>query len=108
MKRGDIVTIAAPGDYGKPRPALIVQADVFNDIHASITVVPLTSTIIDAPLFRITLDPSRQNGLSRVSQIMVDKASTVPRLRAGPVIGRLAGNDMTSVDQALAVFFGFA
>ncbi len=50
MKRGDIVTIAAPGNYGKPRPALIIQANVFNDIHASITVVPLTSTIIDAPL----------------------------------------------------------
>jgi mRNA interferase MazF len=72
LKRGDIVTIAAPGNNGKPRPALIIQADVFNDIHSSITVVPLTSTIIDAPLFRITLDPSRQNGLNRVSQIMVD------------------------------------
>jgi len=70
LKRGDIVTIAAAGDYGKPRPALVVQADVFNDIHASITLVPLTSTIIDAPLFRITLDPSRQNGLSRVNQMV--------------------------------------
>jgi mRNA interferase MazF len=83
LKRGDIVTVAAQGDYGKPRPALIVQADVFNDIHASITVVPLTGTIINAPLFRITLDPSRQNGLSRVSQIMVDTVLTLPREKIG-------------------------
>jgi mRNA interferase MazF len=70
LKRGDIVTIAAPGDYGKPRPALIIQADIFNDIHSSVTVVPLTTTIIDAPLFRITLDPSRQNGLNRVGRAL--------------------------------------
>ena len=63
LKRGDIVTIAVPGDYGKPRPALIIQADVVNDIHSSITVVPRTSTIVDAPLFRITRDLGRQNGL---------------------------------------------
>lgn len=29
MRRGDIVTIALQGDYGKPRPALIIQSDLF-------------------------------------------------------------------------------
>ncbi len=108
MKRGDIVTIAPPGDYGKPRPALIVQADVFNDIHASITVVPLSSTIIDAPLFRITLDPSRQNGLSRVSQIMVDKVLTLPREKIGRRVGHLGNSLMTRVGRALSVWLGMS
>ena len=108
MKRGDIVTIAAPGDYGKPRPALIIQADVFNDIHRSITIVPLTSTIIDAPLFRITLDPSRQNGLNRVSQIMVDKVLTLPREKIGKRVGRLGNTLMIRVGRALSVWLGMS
>ena len=108
LKRGDIVTIAAPGDYGKPRPALIVQADVFNDIHRSITVVPLTSTIIDAPLFRITLDPSRQNGLNRVSQIMVDKVLTLPREKIGKRLGHLGNSLMIRVGRALSVWLGMS
>jgi mRNA interferase MazF len=108
LKRGDIVTIAAPGDYAKPRPALIVQADVFNDIHASITAIPLTSTIIDAPLFRITLDPSRQNGLSRVSQIMVDKVLTLPREKVGKRVGHLSNSVMIRVGRALSVWFGMS
>jgi mRNA interferase MazF len=108
LKRGDIVTIAAPGDYGKPRPALIVQADVFDEIHASITVVPLTSTIIDAPLFRITLDPSRQNGLSRVSQIMIDKILTLPREKIGKRVGHLGNTLMIRVGRALSVWLGMS
>ena len=108
MKRGDVVTIAAPGDHGKPRPALIIQADVFNDIHSSITVVPLSSTIIDAPLFRITLDPSRQNGLIRVSQIMVDKVLTLPREKIGKRVGHLSKTLMTRVGRALSIWLGMS
>lgn len=108
MKRGDIVTIAAPGDYGKPRPALIVQADLFNDTHSSITVLPLTTTIIDAPLFRITLDPTRQNGLNRVSQIMVDKVLTLPREKIGKQVGRVANTLMIRVARAMAVWLGMS
>ena len=108
LKRGDIVTIAAPGDYGKLRPALIVQADVFNDIHASIAVAPLTNTIIDAPLFRITLDPCRQNGLSRVSQIMVDKILTLPREKIGKRVGHVGNTLMVRVGRALSVWLGMS
>jgi mRNA interferase MazF len=108
MKRGDIVTIAAPGDYGKPRPALIIQADVFNDTHSSITVIPLTSTIVDAPLFRITLDPTRQNGLKHVSQIMVDKVLTMPRGKIGKRVGRLGNTLMIRVGRALTVWLGMS
>jgi PemK-like, MazF-like toxin of type II toxin-antitoxin system len=56
VKRGDLVVVALPGDYGKPRPALVVQSDLFNDAHASITVAPVSSTIVNTPLFRVTVE----------------------------------------------------
>ena len=108
MKRGDLVVVAMQGDYGKPRPALVVQSDLFNDTHASITVVPVTSTIVDTPLFRVTVEPSRRNGLRLVSQIMVDKVTTVRRQRLGEPIGRLEDDVMLRVSRALAVWFGIA
>ena len=106
MRRGDVVTVALAGDFGKPRPALVVQADFFNETHASTTVLPITSTIVDAPLFRITLDPSPGNGLKKVSQIMVDKAVTVRRQRIGKVIGALGGDTLPAVNRALALWLG--
>ncbi|MBI2207348.1 MAG: type II toxin-antitoxin system PemK/MazF family toxin [Candidatus Rokubacteria bacterium] len=108
MKRGDLVVVALQGDYGKPRPALVVQSDLFNDTHASITVVPVTSTIVDTPLFRVTVEPSRRNGLRVVSQIMVDKITTVRRQRLGQTIGRLEEDVMLRVSRALALWFGIA
>ena len=108
MKRGDLVAVVMQGDYGKPRPALVVQSDLFNDTHASITVVPVTSTIIDSPLFRVTVEPSRRNGLRLISQIMVDKVTTVRRQRLGQAIGRLEDDVMLRVSRALAVWFGIA
>jgi mRNA interferase MazF len=108
VKRGDLVVVAMQGDYGKPRPALVVQSDLFNDTHASITLVPVTSTIVDTPLFRVTVEPSRRNGLRLVSQIMVDKVTTVRRQRLGQTIGRLEEDVMLRVNRALALWFGIA
>jgi mRNA interferase MazF len=108
VKRGDLVVVAMPGDYGKPRPALVVQSDLFNETHASITVLPVTSTIVDAPLFRVTVEPSRRNGLRLVSQIMVDKVITVRRQRLGQIIGRFEEDVMLRVSRALALWFGIA
>ncbi len=99
--------VAIPGDYGKPRPALIIQSDTFSE-HASITVLPLTSEIVDATLFRITIEPNQSNGLQKRSQVMIDKAYTVPRAKIGQAFGRLADREMSDVSRALALFFGFA
>jgi mRNA interferase MazF len=104
--RGDVVTVVLPGDYGKARPALVVQADAFNETHASLTLAPLTSKIMDLPLFRITVDPSAGNGLRSVSQIMVDKVVTVPRARVGPTIGRLEDDHLQRVSRALMLWLG--
>jgi mRNA interferase MazF len=85
---------------------VIVQSVLFNETHPSITVLPLTSTIVDAPLVRLTLDPSRENGLTRVSQVMVDKALTLPREKLGEPIGRLDDDVMIRVTRALAMWLG--
>ena len=108
MNRGDLVIVSVAGDYGKPRPALVVQSDYFNEGHASVTVIPVTSTLVDAPLFRLTLEPTAGNGLRSISQLMVDKITTVPRSKLGQCIGRLADQDMVRLGRAVVVFFGLA
>jgi len=105
MRRGDLVTIAIGGDYGKPRPALIVQDDAFVELP-SVTVLRLTSEVYDAPLIRVTVEPTPENGLRAVSQVMIDKAVTVPRERVGGVIGRLDGAGLHAVNRALLDFLG--
>ncbi len=105
MKRGDLVTVVAAGDYGKPRPALVVQADAFEAIP-SVTVLPLTSELHAAPLVRVTLEPNAANGLRAVSQVMIDKAQTVPRSKVGTVIGQVDGDQMQVVGVAFGRFLG--
>jgi mRNA interferase MazF len=107
VKRGDLVTVALQGDYGKPRPALIIQSDLFDE-HPSVTVLPVTSELREAPLFRVALEPSVDNGLRMASQIMVDKPQTVVRSRIGTTIGRVDDGLLLAVNRALAVFLGVA
>ena len=80
LKRGDVVLVVASGDHGKPRPAVVVQSDLFNDTHASMTVCPVTSSLVEAPLFRVPLKRSKANGLALNSQIMVGKRGQTPSL----------------------------
>lgn len=105
MKRGDILSVSLPRDYGKPRPAVVIQADFFADLH-SLTVLPLTSDLADAERSRTIVEPTLDNGLRARSQIMVEKISTIPREKAGPVIGRLSEADMAAVNRILAIFLG--
>ena len=108
MRRGDVVTVAAAGDYGKPRPAVIVQSDAFPENHASVVVCQLTSELADAPDFRLTIDPTPENGLRLKSQVMADKPVTVRRERIGKKIGRLGNQDMARLGIALAFVLGLA
>ena len=102
MKRGEIVVVATKGAYtSKPRPALVVQASQYNDTHASITVCPITSDCVDAPLFRLTLPPGARTGLDLPSQVMIDKVVSVPRAAIGRTVGRCDPNEMEAVDDAL-------
>jgi len=102
MTRGDLVIVATRGAYtSKPRPALVVQADVFNDTHASITVCPVTADAIDAPLFRVSVPPGTRTGLQSTSQVMVDKVVSVPRSAIGKRIGGCDPAELQLVDDAL-------
>lgn len=108
MRRGDVVIVAATGDYGKPRPAVVVQTDAFPETHASIVICQMTSEIVEAPDFRVTIDPSEGNGLRARSQIMTDKPVTVRRARIGQSIGRLDAGDIGRLNIALAFVMGLA
>ena len=107
MRRGDLVSVAIPGDFGKPRPARIVQADAFSD-HATVAVLLVSSALVDAPLLRLTVQPDTANGLRRPSQIMIDNAMTIVRIKIGEAFGRLDGDAMVEVERRLAVFLGIA
>jgi len=108
MRRGDLVTVAIQGAYGKPRPALVIQSDLFAE-HPALTILPVTSELRDTLLFQIGVLPSAENGLRKPSQVMVDKPQSIPRETVGAVIGHLDGETrLAAVDRALAVFLGFA
>jgi len=107
VRRGDLVTVALQGDLGKPRPALVIQSDLF-DAHPTVAILPVTGELRVAPLFRITVSPSESNGLSKPSQVMVDKPQSIAREKIGSVIGHLDDETMLAVNRALAVFLGFA
>jgi mRNA interferase MazF len=108
MRRGDVVTVAAPGDYGKPGPAVIVQTDAVPETHASVVICQMTSDIADAPDFRVTIEPSETNGLRLRSQVMADKPVTVFRGRIGQRIGQISPEDLGRLNSVLAFVMGLA
>jgi mRNA interferase MazF len=97
-----VVTVASPGVYsGKPRPAVVVQADRWLQAHPSVILCPLTSTLRQAPLVRIAVEPSERNGLHKPCQLMVDKLFTVPAAAVGEVVGQLEPQVLVDLDLAL-------
>jgi mRNA interferase MazF len=107
MSRGDVVIVAAPGDYGKPRPAVIVQSDAIPGSHASVVICRMTSETAEAD-FRITIDPGPETGLRVRFQVMADKPVTIRRERIGRRVGRLGAIDVARLNVALALVMGLA
>src|SRR3974377_168760 len=106
MRRGDVVTVAATGDYGKPRPAVIVQTDALPVEHASVVVCQMTSECSEAPDFGVTIEPSQRNGLRVRSQVVADKPVTIRRERIGRKIGQLDDKEIARLNIALAFVMG--
>src|SRR5690625_7667171 len=104
MTRGSIVTVAFQGDFGKPRPALVVQSDLLEDLQ-SVIVCPITSDIQGAA-FRITIEPNPTNGLNYLSQVTVDNIATLSESKVGSSIGQLDNGRVTAVDRAIWWVFG--
>ncbi len=107
MKRGEIVTVAVQGDYGKPRPAVVIQSDWLAETE-SVLVCLLTSTTRETPLYRLTVPSTPETGLRQVSQIMVDKIMAVRRDKCGPAIGRLDEVATLALNRLLALVIGLA
>ncbi|WP_353851381.1 type II toxin-antitoxin system PemK/MazF family toxin [Thiomonas sp.] len=99
-----MVTVSLQGDYGKPRPALIIQSDLLGDLE-SVMLCPVTSDLRNAA-FRVTVEPNPANGLRALSQVMVDKISTLPRSKISEPCGRLDEERMKAVDRALLLVIG--
>jgi mRNA interferase MazF len=108
VKRGEVWTVAGGNEYaGKPRPAVIVQ-DASFDGTASVTICAFTTDETEAPLFRLVIAPTRQNGLRARCRLMVDKITTVPRAKMGSRTGRLDDDDMLRLNRAMLIFLGLA
>jgi len=107
VKRGELWTVAGGAYASKPRPALIVQDDLFAGT-ASVTVAPLSSTLVDAPLLRVRIVADDLTGLQHESQVVIDKLTTVRRENVGRRVGRLAPESLVEVERALMVFLGLA
>lgn len=105
IRRGDLIVIALAGDYGKPRPALVIQDDAFSALE-SIGVLRITSERHDWPLFRVNVEPNAGNGLQKPSQVMIDKPTAIQKAKIGQRIGRLDDATMLNVTAAFARFYG--
>ena len=108
FRRGDLVSVAVQGNFGKLRPALVVQSDLFNETLPTVMLCLVTSELREAPIFRLTVEPAANNGLKQTSQVQIDKVMTVLREKVGPSFGRLDDAMMVKVNRALAVFAGIA
>lgn len=104
IKRGDIVLCNLSGDYGKTRPSVVVQSDIFNPTHASIVICPITSLLIDSPLFRLDLQPGENNGLLKKSQIMVDKIISIKREKICKKVGEISKKEQDRLNKALKLW----
>ena len=108
MRRGDLITVALQGEHGKPRPALVIQSDLFGQLTSTVTVALLTTTALDVPLIRVPVEPSEKSGLHTRSYVMIDQIFSARMRRVGQVFGRLSDTDMLAVNRALALFIGIA
>lgn len=107
MRRGDIIRVVAPGDYGKPRPAVVIQSDQLPPTD-SVMVCLMTSDQRLTPFYRLAITPKESNGLTAETDVMVDKIFTVPRRKVGGAIGVLDDTEMLTLTRMLAVLMGFA
>jgi mRNA interferase MazF len=107
VKRGDIVIVTPPGEFGKPRPALIIQGDLALP-SATVTYLMITSSLEHEPSVRIPIEPTPQNGLLKSSEIMVDLIQTSTRSRFREVVGHIDSETLENVENALLIFLGFA
>jgi mRNA interferase MazF len=105
VKRGDIVTVAPPGEYGKPRPALVLQ-DIFDTPAERVTVALITSDLLRIPNLRVPLKANEHTGLRLPSEVAVDKVQTLSLHKIGKVVGFVDSETLSLIDDALMRHLG--
>jgi len=105
VRRGDVIVVAAAGEFGKPRPAVVIQANL-SMVNETITFLPITSDLERVPLYRIPIEPTQENGLRRSSEIMADRIQTSTLSRIGGIVGHIDRKTMRRVESALMVHLG--
>jgi len=110
VKRGDVVLMVVPGDLGRPRPGIIVQADQLGDDTTTVLACPLSSDVQSNPNPRIrpVIEPAVANGLRISSQIMTDKLFAQRRERVRRVIGTIDSETRVRLDAALLIVLGLS
>jgi mRNA interferase MazF len=104
--RGDIIVVSAPGDYGKPRPPLVLQSNAFKMTDSVVVALITSDQHPDAALFRKSVVPSDGNGLRQPSDVMLDKLVSLPRKKVSTAIGHLTSTEMAEITASLALFLG--
>ena len=106
LRRGDVAIVIAPGDYGKARPALVLQSDVFQETESVVVALITSDKRPGSALFRKAIAPSDGNGLRRRSDVMLDKLVSLPRAKIGEAIGHLTSAEMSEITASLVLFLG--
>lgn len=107
VRRGDVVLIVVPGELGKPRPAVVVQADELGS-RRTVVVCPMSSETDETTILRPVIEATGETGLHSVSQIMTDKITAVRRDRIRRVLGSLRAVDVERLDRAILIVLGLA
>ena len=105
MRRGDIIIVAPPGEFGKPRPAIVIQADLAMN-GETVTFLPITSDLEHFMKIRVPVVPDAVNGLRKPSEVMVERIQTTSLSRIGGIVGHLDRKSMLAVESALMVHLG--
>jgi len=108
MNRGDVVVLNLGGNIGKPRPALILQANILNqDDRLSTTIVlPLTSELLKMEVIRYKIEPNNTNGLQVTSQVMIDKIMQIEKSRVQKIIGSVTKKQLDEIESRLLAVLG--
>ena len=110
VKRGDIyyadLSPVVGSEQGGMRPVLIVQNDTGNRHSPTVIAAAITSQMGKAKLPTHIELTGRSVGLTKDSVIVLEQIRTIDKSRLKEKMGRLDGDTMTKVDNAIAVSFG--
>ncbi|MBX9789817.1 MAG: type II toxin-antitoxin system PemK/MazF family toxin [Pirellulales bacterium] len=110
MKRGEVVLVDFPfsdGSGSKFRPALVVQADIFNKSLRDTVLATITTNTQPSPT-SFVIDPSENphSGLRLACAVRCDNLQTLEQTIVQGSIGYLSRRSMQQIDACLKLVLG--